>query len=85
MTIAHPTHPTHPTTQVDVRQELALLEADHAELLAHVRAAVAAARDGQLDAIGILAGLLEERGQMPGPHQHAPELLALAWAGGERR
>jgi hypothetical protein len=61
-----------------VRDELALLRASDNQLLAASRATVAAARDGWTDPVTILAGLLEERGQTPGPDQHPAELLAQA-------
>lgn len=67
-----------------VRQELAFLRAEDAELLAHARATVAAARDGWPDPVAILAGLLEERGQLPRPDQAPSELLALGWLDGDR-
>lgn len=70
---------------VDVRQDLALLRAENAELVAYVRATIAAARDGWPDPLSILIGLIEERGQMPGPDQTPSELLALGYRdGGER-
>src|ERR687887_2510180 len=61
-----------------VRDELALLRSADGQLLAACRATVAAARDGWSDPVGIVAGLLEERGQLPGPDQHPAELLAQA-------
>lgn len=67
-----------------VRQELAFLRAEDAELLAYARATVAAARDGWPDPVAILAGLLEERGQMPGPDQHPTGLLAMGYVDGGR-
>ncbi|WP_019635078.1 hypothetical protein [Actinomadura atramentaria] len=63
------------------RQALRLLQADHAELLAHARAVVAAAGRGDLDPVAILSGLLEERGQLPAPGQSPRSLLAAGWAG----
>jgi hypothetical protein len=72
-------------TQVDpVRQELALLRAEYGELLAHARAAVAAARDGEPEPTSYLLGLLEEHGQVPRPDQSPTYLAAQAWIpGGE--
>lgn len=63
-----------------VRQEFALLSAEYAELLAHVRAAVAAARDGEIDPIAHLTGFLEERGQLPPDGVPASRLVAQAFA-----
>lgn len=57
------------------------MRADYAELLAYARATVAAARDDFPDPIGILAGLLEERGALPRLDQHPTELLALGYRG----
>lgn len=71
-------------TPADTRQELALLRAEDAELLAYARATVAAWRDGWPDPVAILAGLLEERGQLPGPGQSPTGLLALAYVDGGR-
>ncbi|WP_433188741.1 hypothetical protein [Actinoallomurus sp. CA-150999] len=65
-------------TGTDMRQRLRLLECQHAELLAHARAAVAAARRGELDPTGYIACLLEERGQLPPPEATPGELLAQA-------
>lgn len=59
-------------------QELSLLRADYGDLLAHARAAVAAARDGEADPLGYLRDTLAEHGQLPGPDQHPSELLAYA-------
>jgi REP element-mobilizing transposase RayT len=54
-------------TAANVRQELALLRAEHAELLAHARATVAAARDGDLYPVGILEpGRRARRTRVPG-------------------
>jgi hypothetical protein len=63
-----------------VRTQLALLRAEYAELLAHARAAVAAARDGEVDPLVHLSGYLEEHGLLPAERQHAPELLGQAYA-----
>ncbi|WP_242903703.1 hypothetical protein [Actinomadura terrae] len=67
-------------TEASLRQELALLSVEYAELLAHVRAAVAAARDGELDPIVHLVGFLEERGQLPADGVSASRLVAEAFA-----
>ncbi|MFI0487536.1 hypothetical protein [Actinomadura sp. 9N215] len=63
-----------------LRNEFTLLSAEYAELLAHARAAVAAARDGELDPIAHLAGFLEERGQLPPAGTAAAQLAAQAFA-----
>lgn len=63
-----------------LRQEYDLLSAEYAELLAHVRAAVAAARDGELAPMTHLTGFLEERGQMPPTGRSPSRLLAEAFA-----
>ncbi|CNF62929.1 Uncharacterised protein [Mycobacterium tuberculosis] len=63
-----------------VRQEFALLSAEYAELLAHARAAVAAARDGEIDPMAHLTGFLEERGQLPPADAPASRLVAEAFA-----
>ncbi|MBT2208703.1 MULTISPECIES: hypothetical protein [Actinomadura] len=67
-------------TEASLRQELALVNVEYAELLAHVRAAVAAARDGELDPLVHLAGFLEERGQLPPDGVSASRLVAEAFA-----
>lgn len=64
----------------DVRDQLDLLRAEYAELLAQVRAAVADVRDGAVDPTIHLRGYLEEHGQLPPSGMHAPELLAQAYA-----
>ncbi|SEG94977.1 hypothetical protein SAMN04489712_1572 [Thermomonospora echinospora] len=73
---------------VRARQDLALLRAEDAELLAYARATVAAARAGDPDPVAILAGLLEERGQLPSDGTSPAALLAQGYrtgqAGGER-
>lgn len=56
-----------------------LLRAEDAELLAYARATVAAVRDGEPNPLSILAGLLEERGQLPAPEQRSFELLAQGY------
>jgi hypothetical protein len=58
----------------DTVRRLRLLEAEHAELLAHARAAIAAAYVGELDPTGYLAGHLEEHGQLP-PKDVPPAVL----------
>lgn len=63
-----------------LRNEFTLLSAEYAELLAHARAAVAAARDGELDPIAHLTGFLEERGQLPPDGVPATALVAEAFA-----
>jgi hypothetical protein len=81
------------TTHAD-RHELALLRAEYAELLAHARAAVAAKRLGQPapQALALLEGHLEERGQDPAPgarpeievaRAYVASVDAYALAGGE--
>ena len=72
--------PTVQTSQTSLRNENALVSADYAELLAHVRAAVAAARDGELDPMVHLTGFLEERGQLPPADMSASQLAAQAFA-----
>ncbi|WP_242884084.1 hypothetical protein [Actinomadura litoris] len=69
-----------PRTEASLKQEFALLNAEYAELLAHVRAAVAAARDGELDLIAYLVGFLEEHGQLPPAGVPASRLVAEAFA-----
>jgi hypothetical protein len=69
-----------PRTEAALRQEYDLLSAEYAELLAHVRAAVAADRDGELNPIVHLAGFLEERGQLPPAGIPASRLVAEAFA-----
>ncbi|MGC4959756.1 hypothetical protein ACLQ2P_41720 [Actinomadura citrea] len=69
-----------PHTEAALRNEYDLLSAEYAELLAHARAAVAAARDGELAPMTHLTGFLEERGQMPPAGRAASRLLAEAFA-----
>lgn len=59
-----------------LNQELALLRAEYSDLLAHARAAVAAARDGEADPTGYLTDTLHRHGQLPTAGQHPSELLA---------
>lgn len=61
-----------------LRSQLALLRAEYAELLAHARAAVAAARDGELAPLLHVAGFLEERGLLPPADVPARHLVAEA-------
>jgi hypothetical protein len=68
------------TAPGDVRDELALLRATYAELLAHARAAVAAARLGQPAPLALLEGHLEERGQNPPPGALPEVEVARAYA-----
>ncbi|MGP4030209.1 hypothetical protein [Actinomadura sp. 3N407] len=63
-----------------LRNEFALLSVEYAELLAHVRAAVAADRDGEMAPLTHLAGFLEERGQLPPDGVPASRLVAEAFA-----
>lgn len=74
------TRPTLENDPVAIAQELALLKAEYAELLAHARAAVAAARVGEQAPTGYLEGHLEERGQLPAEGVSPSELLAQAYA-----
>jgi hypothetical protein len=55
----------------------ATLEADYMDLLAHARAAVAAARDGETDPCGYLVDALEPHGQLPPDGMHPAQILAL--------
>jgi hypothetical protein len=64
----------------DAAQVLALLRAEYAELLAHARAAVAAARLGQQAPLALLEGHLEERGQLPEPGARPEIEVARAYA-----
>jgi|SRR6266536_1211817 len=61
---------------VVLRDRLALLRAEHADLLAHARAAVAAARDGEADPAGYVRDVLAKRGQLPPGDMRPPQLLA---------
>lgn len=63
----------------EAREELAALRAENRELLAHARATVAATRRGELDAALPLAGLLEERGELPAPDANPSDLLDEAY------
>jgi hypothetical protein len=62
----------------EARNQLALLRAGHAELLAAARAAVAAARDGAADPLVYLRGVLAKRGQLPPAGMRPPQILAAA-------
>jgi len=62
-----------------MRQRLALLRAEHRELLASARASVAAARDGLADPLAFVRLALADRGQLP-PAGMSPA-AALAHAG----
>jgi hypothetical protein len=66
-------------TARDTARRLRLLEAEHAGLLAHARAAIAAAYAGELDPTGYLAGHLEEHGQLPPKDLPPAALLAQAY------
>jgi hypothetical protein len=57
---------------------LALLRADHSALLAAARAAVAADRDGCPDPVGLIRGVLAERGQLPPAGMTPQQAQALA-------
>lgn len=67
-------------TDAEVRQELALLRAEHAELIGQARAAVAASRLGEPAPLVFLEGYLEEHGQVPAPGARPAVLLAQAYA-----
>lgn len=71
-------------TQQQTRHLYAELLVAYAELLAHARAAVAAARRGDLDPVAYIAGHLEEIGLAPGPGGDPDRLVAegLAVASG---
>ena len=58
--------------------KFALLRAEHAALLAHARAAVAAALRGESTPTTYLEGYLEEHGQAPSAEISPAELLAQA-------
>ncbi|MFE3454991.1 hypothetical protein ACFXJ8_39315 [Nonomuraea sp. NPDC059194] len=60
------------------RDRLALLLADYVALLAHARAAVAAAELGEADPTGYLRDLLAERGQRPAAGASPAQLMACA-------
>lgn len=60
--VAAPKRPVPATAQA---QALELLRAEYAELLAHARAAVAAARLDHAAPLVLLEGHLEKRGQLP--------------------
>lgn len=61
-------------------QALALLRAEYAELLAHARAAIAAARLGRPAPLALLEGHLEERGQLPDIAARPETEVARAYA-----
>jgi hypothetical protein len=56
--------------------QLALLRAEYAELLAAARAAVAGEQAGAPDPLAYVRGLLAERGQVPPPGAKPAHLLA---------
>src|SRR6266536_1677551 len=60
----------------EARHRLALLRAEHAELLAAARAAVAAARDGAEDPLFYIRDVLAGRGQLPAEGVRPEQLLA---------
>ncbi|MFF5115034.1 hypothetical protein [Streptosporangium sp. NPDC000509] len=62
------------------RQELALLVAEHAELLAAARATVAAAQLGEIDPLVHLRHALAAHGQLPPPGARPVVLLAACSA-----
>jgi hypothetical protein len=65
---------------VELRTEYDLLRAEYAELLAHARAAVAAARLGQAAPLAFLEGHLAEHGQDPPPGAQPAAEVARAYA-----
>lgn len=70
--------------KTDVAHLYTELHVAYTELLAHARAAVAAARRGDLDPIAYIAGHLEEIGLAPSPDAEPDRLVAegLALAAG---
>jgi len=73
--------PTSPVLLAEIgrfRSLLALTRAQHADLLAAARAAIAAERDGEDDPLYYLRDELGARGQLPRRWMGPPELLALA-------
>jgi len=58
-------------------QQLALLRAEHSQLLAAARAAVAAGRDGCPDPLALIRGVLAARGQLPPDGMGPQQLLAV--------
>ncbi|MFI9553156.1 hypothetical protein [Nonomuraea endophytica] len=62
------TRPSQPSAEAQVRTlkaKLSLLGAEYGELLAHARAAVAAAALGEADPVGYVRDVLAEHGQLP--------------------
>ena len=67
------------TELVRARSEQRLTAALYAELLAGCRAAVAAARAGELDPLSYVVGPLEEHGQLPPEGMSPSVLLAVGY------
>jgi hypothetical protein len=59
-----------------LRHARAIETAEHAELLAAARAALAAETDREADPLGYLRDLLTAHGQLPAPGQNPAQLLA---------
>jgi hypothetical protein len=70
----------HRPSTAEVRTEYDLLRVEYAELLAHARAAVAAARLGQVAPLAFLEGHLAEHGQDPPPGAQPAAEVARAYA-----
>lgn len=70
---------------LDDRERLVLLAAAYAELLAHARAAVAAAERGESDPIGYVRDVLAGHGQLPPVGAQPARLLSAPTAGGYLR
>lgn len=66
------------------RDQLALLRAEHAALLAAARAAVAAQRAGHADPLAFVRGVLAGRGQLPADGVAPAQLLAIPVVTGVR-
>jgi hypothetical protein len=70
----------------EARNRLALTRAEYGELLAAARAAVAAERNGDVDPLSYVRGVLAEHGQLPPPgavpvHVVADARMALCLTG----
>ncbi|MFI6503709.1 hypothetical protein [Nonomuraea typhae] len=62
---ARPSHPSVEEQVSALKVQLSLLGAEYGELLAHARAAVAAAERGEADPVGYVRDVLAEHGQLP--------------------
>ncbi|MFI6498715.1 hypothetical protein [Nonomuraea typhae] len=71
------TYPSPAEQQVSaLKTQLSLLGAEYGELLAHARAAVAAAERGEADSVGYVRDVLAEHGQLPPAGESPARLLA---------